>query len=138
MWCGYAVRGIRRFYSLNEDQQREKFVQYNRVALVEPARRHGFASNNGVTLGDLEILAKLQHLGAATCLLDFTRNALVGLWMACNAENANERSQNGRVFAVNLTDKDKFRALAPADARGDDNLGQVLWNPSEGTRSTLS
>ena len=58
--------------------------------------------------------------------------------MACNAENANERSQNGRVFAVNLTDKDKFRALAPADARGDDNLGQVLWNPSEGTRSTLS
>lgn len=33
-------------------------------------------------LCDLELLAELQHLGAATCLMDFTWNAGVALWFA--------------------------------------------------------
>lgn len=33
---------------------------------------------------DLEILADLQHNGAATCLVDFSKNILVSLWFACN------------------------------------------------------
>ena len=49
-------------------------------------------------LDDLELLADLQHHRAATCLLDFTRNALVALWFACEKSDADE---NGKVFVVN-------------------------------------
>ncbi|MEN3281410.1 MAG: hypothetical protein V7607_2550 [Solirubrobacteraceae bacterium] len=48
-------------------------------ALVERARSVGF----GEGLGELELLARLQHHGAATRLLDCTRNAFVALWFAC-------------------------------------------------------
>lgn len=47
--------------------------------LVEHARAAGFAEG----LGELELLAWLQHHGAATRLLDCTRNAFVALWFAC-------------------------------------------------------
>lgn len=32
---------------------------------------------------DLEVLADLQHYGAATCLVDFSKNFLTSLWFAC-------------------------------------------------------
>ena len=38
---------------------------------------------------DLEILGDLQHNGAATCLVDFSKNLLVSLWFACG-NNAKE------------------------------------------------
>ena len=49
---------------------------------------------------ELELLADLQHHGAATCLLDFTRGALIALWFAC------EKSEtDGKVFVVNTADE---------------------------------
>lgn len=53
-------------------------------ALVERARRAGLAQH----LGELELLARLQHHGAATRLLDCTRNAYVALWFACREQLA--------------------------------------------------
>jgi FRG domain len=35
---------------------------------------------------ELELLARLQHHGAATRLLDYSRNAFVALWFACRWE----------------------------------------------------
>jgi hypothetical protein len=51
-------------------------------ALVERARATGL----GTDLGELELLARLQHHGAATRLLDCSRNAFVALWFACRWE----------------------------------------------------
>jgi FRG domain len=51
-------------------------------ALVERARAAGL----GDDLDELELLARLQHHGAATRLLDCSRNAFVALWFACRWE----------------------------------------------------
>lgn len=54
--------------------------------LLQHATHRGYRYSEGRVLTDIELLARLQHHGAATRLVDFTRNALVGLWFAC-AEN---------------------------------------------------
>ena len=67
--------------------------------LIEEAKGQGHDQKNGQRLSDLELLAELQHFGAATCLIDFSRNALIALWFACQQDSAEEET-NGKVFAV--------------------------------------
>ena len=50
---------------------------------------------------------KLQHFGAATGLLDFTRDPLVALWLACGRNNC-----DGRVFILDLSDKFHFQQVS--------------------------
>ena len=58
----------------------------------------------------MEILAELQHFRAATCLIDFTYNALVALWFACEQESK-KTPEDGKVVTL-LTDKgQKFREV---------------------------
>lgn len=45
---------------------------------------------------DLEFLAHLQHQGAATGLIDFTRQPLVALWFACN----DIRAKDGAIYLL--------------------------------------
>ena len=53
--------------------------------LIGKARRRGFMpSGLGESAADLELLAHLQHQGAATGLIDFARQPLAALWFACN------------------------------------------------------
>ncbi|CAM4298773.1 FRG domain-containing protein [Zobellia roscoffensis] len=52
--------------------------------LLEHSTHKGFRFHNGRELSDMELLARLQHHGAATRLVDFSRNALIGLWFAIN------------------------------------------------------
>ncbi|MRT91954.1 FRG domain-containing protein [Ancylomarina sp. 16SWW S1-10-2] len=52
--------------------------------LLRHATHKGFRIQNGRELSDLELLAKLQHHGAATRLVDFSRNAFVALWFCVN------------------------------------------------------
>lgn len=54
--------------------------------LLKQATLKGYRYQNGRTLSDLELLARLQHHGAATRLVDFTRNSLIALWFA-SSEN---------------------------------------------------
>ena len=79
--------------------------------LIEKARLLGHDQKNGQRLSDLELLAELQHFGAATCLIDFTRNALVALWMACQQSTAGEA--NGKVFAVRSDESDRLETITP-------------------------
>ncbi len=64
----------------------EPGVRVMERALIERARAAGL----GGELGELELLARLQHHGAATRLLDCSRNAFVALWFARRWEPAKD------------------------------------------------
>ena len=70
----------------------------------------GHDLKDGRKLYDLELLAELQHHGAATCLIDFTSRFLVALWFACQKTRT-----DGMVFIVNTNNPHTFRSLEEAD-----------------------
>ena len=79
--------------------------------LIEKARGLGHDQKNGQQLSDLELLAELQHFGAATCLIDFSRSALVALWFAC--QQGSKVEANGKVFAVCHDDMVRLKTVNP-------------------------
>ena len=60
----------------------EENIRYYEQDLLMSATHRGFRDMNGRLLSDFELLARLQHHGAATRLVDFTKNALVGLFFS--------------------------------------------------------
>jgi hypothetical protein len=67
------------------------------ASLLDQARAAGHDNEpNGHRLGDFELFGLLQHHGAATPLVDVSRNAMIGLWFA--AETLPETT--GLVMAV--------------------------------------
>ncbi len=99
-----AVRRIRRHIEYNQDSELqkwptldEKVTQYER-RLLNDARAKGFGYGERHKLSDLDLLASLQHYGAATRLIDFTRNAFVALWFACQ----NEREKYGIILGADV------------------------------------
>lgn len=68
---------------------------YERELLLN-AKHQGYQHENGRMLTDFELLAKLQHHGAATRLVDVSRNMLVALWFACNSE----KDKTGLLFGI--------------------------------------
>ena len=109
-----ALRRLRQLdvapYVLDSSRSQKKLLAYHRDELLDPARTAGFGIEDGRELTDLELLAKLQHFGAATGLLDFTWNPLVALWFAC--QPAEEEDVSGTIFAVNLNDQQQFRRVS--------------------------
>ena len=95
----------------SEDKGFPTFVEIN-TALIREARLRGYDQKDGRSLGDLEILAGLQHFKAATCLIDFTYSAQVALWFACAQDSKTPDSTNGKVFAVRK-DADRFIEIEP-------------------------
>ncbi len=85
------------------------FIEYHQNLLAR-CKLKNYHQREGKPLDDLELLADLQHHGAATCLLDFTRNSLVALWFACEKSDA-----AGKVFVVNTADEKIFLEIMPAD-----------------------
>lgn len=69
---------------------------YERDLLID-ARHQGYGFENGRRITDFELLAKLQHHGAATRFIDVSRNMLVALWFACRSE----LDATGLLFGVN-------------------------------------
>lgn len=88
-----------------------KLLEINK-RLIEDARSLGHDQKNGQQLSDLELLAELQHFGAATCLIDFSRSALIALWFACQQSSA-EKETNGKVFAVRGDNPAHFKTINP-------------------------
>ena len=124
--------------SYQDESFRERFLQYHRETLIRPARSYGFGLEGGRELGDLEILAKLQHLGAATGLLDFTRNTLIALWFACQLTMDGNPEPDGRVFVLDTAERRHFRELTPSDAQEKDNLINLVVNPEQDVRDKMS
>ena len=84
---------------LTDPEFPELYLRYHRETLLETARARGYDVDSGRKLSDLELLAKLQHLGAPTGLLDFSWSPLVALWFACIDPN-----NDGKLFMVNTND----------------------------------
>ena len=125
------------------DQTPVNLLEINK-RIIDDARLQGHGQKNGDRLFDLELLAELQHYGAATCLIDFTYSAQVALWMACgrgSKDAADNKIFNGKVFAVDISDPDRFRKVTSqllekdidcffnADERGKYPLYQ--WQPKQ-------
>jgi len=64
----------------------EMDMQYYEKDLLARATHRGFRLVDGRDLSDFDLLARLQQHGAATRLVDFTRNALTALWFAVASE----------------------------------------------------
>ena len=97
---------------LEEDNSNPtKLLKINEEMLSD-ARLQGHDLKNGQLLTDLELLAELQHYGAATCLIDFTYSAQVALWMACRRRS--KWDVNGKVFAVRIDNPVIFKKITPA------------------------
>ncbi len=75
------------------------YLDYHQSTLIAPARTQGLGVESGREISDLELLAKLQHLGAATGLLDFSWDPLVGIWFACR-----DLEGDGRLYVINTND----------------------------------
>ena len=101
--------------------------------LIEDARGRGYGQKNGRELSDLELLTELQHFRAATCLIDFTRNALVALWFACQPDSAKEET-DGKVFAVYRDDVDRLKTIDSELAR---KKIDYFFDPDETNGDTL-
>ena len=83
---------------LQDPEYQDLFLKYHRDVLLEPARTRGYGIESGRNLTDLELLAKLQHFGAETGLIDFTWSPLVALWFA--SEDVNH---DGKVFMMDTS-----------------------------------
>ncbi|WP_182406147.1 FRG domain-containing protein [Psychrobacter sp. GP33] len=77
-----AYRRLKRTMSEVTEWQMQHYEKH----LLEHATHQGYRYDNSRNLTDLELLAKLQHHGAATRLIDFSRSIMVGLWFACSSE----------------------------------------------------
>ena len=79
---------------------KEEFVHASE-GMVEQAKQRGYARDQAGELKDLQIMANLQHAGAATCLIDFTKSPLVALWFACQpSEDEEGEEADGKIIAV--------------------------------------
>lgn len=75
--------------------------------LLEQAKLRGWhRETGGRELKDLEMLAKLQHHGAATCLLDFTTRFDIALWFACRNVRDENKDKDGKIFIVDINSFD--------------------------------
>ena len=115
----------------------DQYLRYHHERLLGPARTRGFDINDGRKISDLQLLAKLQHFGAATGLLDFTWSPLVALWFA-----SQDPTCDGRLFFVNTNDTvrveqvssdEKMQGVETIFSRADNSSpGLSYWEPGWG------
>ena len=77
--------------------------------LLKTAQRNGLGHRADAELCDLELLANLQHHGAATCLIDFTQSPLTALWFACK----DEPEKNGKIIGMKTDNAELFKIVEP-------------------------
>ena len=162
----YVFRGIRNeihpirasaYRRLKNDRNFERFLQINKDLIDETILR-GYHERNGRPLSHLEMLAELQHHGAATCLIDFTYSAQIALWFACGQDSKTsqdcdsktskdcdsktskdcENPPNGKVFAVynQLPDFEKVKSKILKNdidyfLQDEENSPLYYWQPRQ-------
>lgn len=82
-------------YRRNEKENknvREKDIVFYEKHLLNQARHRGYGCIEGITISDVELLARLQHHGAATRLVDFSKNFLIALWFCIDLYNFRDKT----------------------------------------------
>ena len=92
-----------------QEKVSEEDELYYNLGLIQQFKHADFHSDykSKIMQLDLGILAQLQHMGAATSLVDFTDNAMTALWFACK-KSINLDNNNGKVFILSTGGKDKL------------------------------
>ncbi|MDE0540252.1 MAG: tetratricopeptide repeat protein [Rhodospirillales bacterium] len=116
-----------------DPQYVEEYLEYHRD-LLDRARRIAPYGQSGLAENGLQLLAKLQHFGAATGLLDFTYSPLVALWFA-----SKDPSRDGKVFFVSHELPDTTFVTAEQETQDIANIlsttkdaaesSYLLWEP---------
>ena len=132
-----AVRRLTNYSTNPIDDQLINFLLVGYLDfLIAKAKMRGFIppglSENST---DLEFLAQLQHQGAATGLIDFTRQPLVALWFACTATREEDRKADGAVYVLS---RSATQAVSKRDLEDKNKTIQDfykkdklwLWDPS--------
>ena len=111
----------------------DEYLEYHRD-LLDRARRVAPYGQRDRTDSPLQLLARLQHFGAASGLLDFSYSPLVALWFACE-----DPSREGKVFFVSheppntvfVTTELEGQDIGNILSREQDATGPeyVLWEP---------
>ncbi len=96
--CGASFR-LRKLLNTSVDKplSYDSILNYHNDELLSKLKTKRFKEYKD--LNNMEIIADLQHRGAATLLIDFTSNALVALYFACLPD----KKKNGAVFIANST-----------------------------------
>jgi hypothetical protein len=76
--------------------------------LLESAKAAGYGRTNGRNINDVELLAVLQHHGAATRLLDVSSDPMVAMWFAVENQDPSDRT-DGALFAINISRAESIR-----------------------------
>ena len=110
--------------SEDDTQFVNEYLEYHKDLLDRAARIIPYGNSNQSPT-PLQLLAKLQHFGAATGLLDFTYNPLVALWFS--SQNAD---CDGSVFFLSV-EPPQTAYVTPEHEQGDlDNLLSKKQDPS--------
>lgn len=112
----FRVRtSIQRVLAISDDDDApsEREVRIRERQLIDAARRWGLHSSD--VRNDLALLAKLQHFGVPTRLLDVSVDPLVALWFACRPNS----DKAGVLFAFDVTDFQDLSTL---------QFGLRTWN----------
>ncbi len=97
---------------------KSQFIQYHQELLKEAKDYQYHKDYKGQILNDIQLLAELQHYQAATGLIDFSSDALISLWFAC--EDFSEEKEgsilkkDGCVFILHIGSVD-FKPLSIED-----------------------
>lgn len=114
----------------------ERRMRLYELELLRKARHKGYGYEEGRRLADFEVLAKLQHHGAATRLIDFSRNMLVALWFACQSE----RGKPGLLFGIHSDSikgqegEAEERSYDQIFVEGQSEKGATTWEPPAVTK----
>ena len=111
----------RRITDHNENVSFVDFIEYNKD-LITNTRKKGHGHDGSRDLDDLEVLAKLQHLGAATAFIDFTKNLFIALWFAVDSC----QGKDGKVFIVRSNDNTKFKMVDEQKQEEKNNIDYFL------------
>lgn len=137
-----AYRRLSKSIRFKHNPDEETMRDYERDLLIN-ARHQGYGFENGRRLTDFELLAKLQHHGAATRFIDVSRNMLVALWFACRSQP----DSTGLLFGVHTdmisglegnSENSAYNDAFPPGEKIKEDYLPTLWQPPVVTKRIAS